>query len=254
MFFNTDLHIHTVLSPCGDLEMSPVAILERVKALHLDIIGITDHNSTRQAQIICGMGEKSGIKVLAGAEVTTREEVHCLVFFDQPQEVETFQEFLDHHLPEIKNDTDRFGHQVVVNSNNEIIYTEEKLLITALPVSIEALEAIVHGLNGLFIPAHIDRLRFGLLGQIGFIPDDLKADAMEFSPNCDIQALCNHHPEIRKYQWITGSDAHRLSDMGRCRTLLEINSKEFGSVKSVLTGNEGKRIQIINQPVNFITT
>lgn len=254
MLYNTDFHIHTVLSPCGDLEMSPVAIIDRARALQLDILGITDHNSTRQAQIIRELGEQSGIKVLTGAEVTTREEVHCLVFFDLPQSLERFQHFLDENLPDIKNDTDKFGYQVVVNQNNEILYTEDKLLISALPVSIDALEAIVHNLNGLFIPAHVDRLRFGLLGQLGFVPDDLRADALEISPICDLQSLCNHHPEIRKHALISGSDAHRLADMGRCRTLLEMNSKEFDSIKKLLAGNTSKDIQIINQTVNFLTS
>ncbi|HNX85999.1 MAG TPA: PHP domain-containing protein, partial [Bacteroidales bacterium] len=46
--FTADLHIHTVLSPCGDLDMSPDIILSQAMAKKLDLIGITDHNSTRQ--------------------------------------------------------------------------------------------------------------------------------------------------------------------------------------------------------------
>ena len=44
--YKADLHIHTVLSPCGDLEMSPKIIVEAAGKQGLDIIGITDHNST----------------------------------------------------------------------------------------------------------------------------------------------------------------------------------------------------------------
>ncbi len=39
--FSADLHIHTVISPCGDLDMSPIRIIERVLERKLDIIGIT---------------------------------------------------------------------------------------------------------------------------------------------------------------------------------------------------------------------
>ena len=35
--YRADLHIHTVLSPCGDIYMSPSAIIEQAKKLHLDI-------------------------------------------------------------------------------------------------------------------------------------------------------------------------------------------------------------------------
>ncbi|MDX9771348.1 MAG: PHP domain-containing protein, partial [Tenuifilaceae bacterium] len=44
--YRADLHIHTVLSPCGDLDMSPRNIVELAKARNLDIIAVTDHNST----------------------------------------------------------------------------------------------------------------------------------------------------------------------------------------------------------------
>ena len=50
--FRADLHIHTVLSPCGSLEMSPEQIIKSAIEKGLDIIGIADHNSTRQSRII----------------------------------------------------------------------------------------------------------------------------------------------------------------------------------------------------------
>ena len=50
MDIRADLHIHTVLSPCGDLEMSPENILHFAQIQGLNMIGITDHNSTRQAR------------------------------------------------------------------------------------------------------------------------------------------------------------------------------------------------------------
>lgn len=244
MKYSADLHIHTVLSPCGDLTMSPAAIIDRARELKLDIIGITDHNSTRQSMLVREIGERSGIKVFTGAEVTTKEEVHCLVFFDLPSELNAFQKFLDEKLPDIKNDPNRFGYQVVVNFLNEIIYTEEKLLISALPVSIDELGAIVHQLNGIFIPAHIDRMRFGLLGQLGFLPHDLSVDALEISPNCNIEKIVNTNPEVKNHTLIQGSDAHYLPDLGKCSTILEMSSKEFQEFKKTLNLNGQKNIEL----------
>ena len=42
MDIRADLHIHTVLSPCGDLEMSPENILHFAQIQGLNMIGITD--------------------------------------------------------------------------------------------------------------------------------------------------------------------------------------------------------------------
>ena len=64
MDIRADLHIHTVLSPCGDLEMSPENILYFAQVQGLNMIGITDHNSTRQAPIIRDYGKTKGIFVL----------------------------------------------------------------------------------------------------------------------------------------------------------------------------------------------
>ena len=72
MQFRADMHIHSVLSPCGDIEMSPSAIVAKAKEKGLDIIGLTDHNSTLNADVTRRLGEKAGLHVLMGAEVTTK--------------------------------------------------------------------------------------------------------------------------------------------------------------------------------------
>lgn len=121
-----DLHIHTVLSPCGDLEMSPLSILEAARKQKLDIIGITDHNSTRQSKIIRDAAKAFGIFVLTGAEVTTQEEAHCLAFFADDARLDVFQEYLDKHLPDFPNNPEKFGYQVVVDTQDQILYEEKK--------------------------------------------------------------------------------------------------------------------------------
>lgn len=135
-----DLHIHTVLSPCGDLEMSPANILRTARQKGLDIIGITDHNSTREAKIIRDAAENTGLFVLAGAEVTTREEVHCLAFFEEDGQLTDFQTYLDTYLPDIPNNPEKFGYQVVADIQDNIIYEEPKLLISAITPGLEEIE------------------------------------------------------------------------------------------------------------------
>ena len=99
--YRADLHIHTVLSPCGDLDISPTRIIEKAREKGLDIIGITDHNSTRHCSLIRELAQPAGIFVLMGAEVTTREEVHCLSFFENDDQLSEFQAYLEQHLPHV---------------------------------------------------------------------------------------------------------------------------------------------------------
>lgn len=82
--FRVDLHLHTCLSPCGSLEMSPQRIVETALERGLDAIAVTDHNSTLQCPEIQALGEERGLMVFAGAEVTTREEAHCVALVERP--------------------------------------------------------------------------------------------------------------------------------------------------------------------------
>ncbi|MEI7723735.1 MAG: PHP-associated domain-containing protein [Bacteroidota bacterium] len=232
--FRADLHIHTVLSPCGDLEMSPDTIISKAREMQLDIIGITDHNSTRQCKVISRMGALNGLIVLSGAEVTTKEEVHCLAFFETEEQLNNFQEFLDMNLPDIPNDVKRFGHQVVVDADNNIVFTEERLLISALNQSIDQVEAKVHSLNGLFIPAHIDKRRFGIIEQLGFVPPDLKVDALEISPFCRQKEFLAVHSELINYPFISGSDAHYPEQIGSRVTVFEMESGGFAEIRKAI--------------------
>ena len=244
--YRADLHIHTVLSPCGDLEMSPANIINKALEMNLDIIGISDHNSTRQCRLVREIGAGKGITVLCGAEVNTREEVHCLAFFPDEDSLGRFQSFLDLNLPDIRNVPSKFGYQVVVDEKEDIIYEEKRLLIAALNASIGETEAEVHRLGGIFIPAHIDRPRFSVLGQLGFLPPDLKADALEVSPATDREKFERNHPELSAYTFVSFSDAHYLPQIGKKLTIFEMDSPGFDEIRKALQKTDGRKTQIIN--------
>jgi len=240
--YRADLHIHSVLSPCGDLDMSPVNIVEEASRKGLDIIGITDHNTTRHTGLVKRLAEKKGIYVLTGAEINTREEVHCLVFFENSETITLLQEYLDHNLPEILNLPEIFGHQVEVDENENIIYEEKRLLSSAIRKSITDLEKFVHLNNGLFIPSHIDRFKNSIYSQLGILPDNLNADALEVSRATTIGKFGEMHPEIRKYSLIRSSDAHQPCDIGKATTTFLIEEPDFKEIKMALAGERGRRI------------
>jgi 3',5'-nucleoside bisphosphate phosphatase len=244
--FSADLHIHTVLSPCGDMDMSPDVIIAKAKAMNLDIIGITDHNSTLQCHLLRRLGERNQITVITGAEVTTKEEVHCLAFFETDELLNEFQKFLDEHLPDVKNDVRKFGYQLVVDAEKMVVLQEERLLISAIDQNIDQVEEKVHSLSGLFIPAHIDKKRFSIFGQLGFLPPDLKVDALEVSPFCDKEDFTRRHPELAGYCIISGSDAHFPYQIGSRLSLLELENPGFKEIRRLFGEKRGDKIMITN--------
>jgi 3',5'-nucleoside bisphosphate phosphatase len=238
--FKADLHIHTVLSPCGDLAMSPRNIVNKASEMGLDIIGITDHNSTRHCEVISKLAKEKGIMVLSGAEINTKEEVHCLTFFDGFEKLFEFQQYLDKHLPDIYNDPDYFGYQVVVDENDVILEEIKKLLISALDQSIEEVEAMVHSLGGIFIPAHVDKKANSIYSQLGFFPEGLFVDGIEVSARVNAQAFKSEHPELSKFAFVTNSDAHLPELIGSISTQFLMYHRTFEEIKMAL-GSMGER-------------
>lgn len=243
--YRADLHIHTTLSPCGDLEMHPVNIVSEAAKKGLDIIGITDHNSTRHCTLISKLAAEQDIFVLQGAEVTTKEEVHCLVFFENIDALSAFQVFLDNNLPDVLNVPEIFGYQVQVDENEMILFEEGRLLLNALNKSIEDVESFVHSLNGLFIPAHIDRKKNSIYSQLGFLPANLKADALEISRQLTPEQFGKSHPEINHYPLIRSSDAHFQENIGIAVTNFIIAEPSFSEISMALRNEGGRRITML---------
>lgn len=230
-----DWHIHTTLSPCGSLSMDPVTILTQAIRKELQVIGITDHNSTRQGRLMKQEFAGSSLMILTGAEVTTREEIHCLAFFDGIHALDEFQNYLDYHLPKISNNPVYFGDQVVVDVSGRIVYEEKNLLISALDQTLEQVAEFVSGRGGIFIPAHINRPSFSLLSQLGMVPDDLTADALEWVPGCTGGQYGSDGPEQLSLPVVYSSDAHNPEDIGSRFTDLEIFEWSFRGIKEGLT-------------------
>lgn len=244
--FRTDLHIHTVLSPCGDLEMSPACIVSLACKRGLDIIGITDHNSTKQCQLVSKLGRRLGLTVIAGCEMTSREEVHCLGFFEDFDALSEFQDYLDQHLTFILNDSDLFGYQLVVDEGENILEEQENYLGTSLDVSIEEVEQKVHELSGIFIPAHIDRPRNSLYSQLGFFPPELKVDALQISKLADENVVREKYKISSDITLVKFSDAHYPEDLGKTFTIFEMEEPSFEELRKALLGLDGRSVRILN--------
>ena len=112
--FKADLHIHTCLSPCTELNMSPRRILASAKKKDIDILGICDHNSTENSLAIMNAAKDMRIGIIPGMEVTSQEEVHVLALFDDIESALKLQQHVYENLPG-ENDAEAFGMQVIVN-------------------------------------------------------------------------------------------------------------------------------------------
>lgn len=229
-----DLHVHTCLSPCADDGMETIAIVEQAKKVGLDIIGICDHNSGENVGAMMKAGEREGLAVIPGVEVTSREEVHILGLFKTEQDLMRLQDIIYENLPG-ESDEEAFGPQLVVDEYGNVVGKNSKLLIGATTLTLEQIVDAIHRLAGLAIASHIDRQRFSLVGQLGFIPKDLKLDAIEISRPSSIE-------QEYDYPVITSSDAHFLQDIGRNSTCFMIEEISLGEIGQALRNEMGRMV------------
>ncbi|MBN1117707.1 MAG: PHP domain-containing protein [Bacteroidales bacterium] len=243
-WFRADIHIHSVLSPCGDLDMSPARIIHEAKNKKLDIIGITDHNSTKHAELMMKLGEKAGIKVIPGIEVNTLEEIHCLAFFENIEKTKAFQDFIDQKLVKIENVPDKFGQQLLVNEKEEILEEEKWWLNSTISATVNEVEEKVHKLAGVFIPAHVLRPSNGIYSQIGFIPQNLLVDAIEISSSTLNSGVYRSKKDLENYTIITGSDAHYPHIVGSSLTKFFLSKPTLNEIRMALKNKGGRKTRL----------
>src|SRR3990167_5526713 len=119
--FRADLHIHTCLSPCADIMMTPCRIVEKAASLGIDIIAICDHNSIENVKVTKGLAEEKRINVISGFEVTSSEEVHIIGLFRDIRDAIKIQDIVYENIQPGENDEKIFGMQVVVNERDEVL-------------------------------------------------------------------------------------------------------------------------------------
>lgn len=222
--------------------MHPSAVVEEALSRGLDIIAISDHNSSENVCYVMEAARGKTLTIIPGMEVTTREEVHVLSLFDSLAKLREFQEYVYANL-EGKNDEDVFGIQAIVNELGEVEGFNEHMLIGATKISIEDLAERVHGYGGLVIPAHIDRQSFSIIGQLGFVPPDVPFDALEISWRLGIAKGRERFPELSRYPFVTSSDAHFIRDIAQACTIMYLEEPSLGEIRKALRKEDGRYIE-----------
>lgn len=232
--FHADLHVHTCLSPCAEREMSPRAVVACARDKGLDLIAICDHNSAENVEAAGRAGEKEGLAVVGGMEITSREEVHVLGLFGEIRLLNEMQRVVYDNLPG-ENDPDTFGEQLVMDERDNVIGRNHRLLIGATGLTLEEVVRSVHEFEGLAVAAHVDRPSFSLLSQLGFVPEGLGLDGVEVCSGRAGEA-CGELPAI------FSSDGHTLDRIGARRTRFRIEQPTAGEIGMALKGVGGRRI------------
>lgn len=237
-----DFHIHTLLSPCAEIEMTPHHIVMRAAEFGIGAVAITDHNASANALAAVKAGERYGVKVFPGMEVECLEEAHIVVLFDTLKQLNAWQQLVDGKMNGLANNAEKFGGQFVVDDDDNFIREEERLLLAPLRMTAAEVVREVELLGGMSIAAHIDRPSYSIVGQLGFIEPDFGFAAAEISAagwraskQSKLQRVAGYLP------FVTDSDAHNIMDFVQGpKNLITVEELTIAELKLALTNSSGR--------------
>jgi PHP family Zn ribbon phosphoesterase len=241
--FRADLHVHTVLSPCADVEMIPPLIVQKALEKNIDLIAITDHNASANVAAVQKAAEGTSLTVLPGMEVQSREDVHLLTLFETLEELKSWQTEVDEALPNLPNQSAFFGEQYVVDETGEFIRMEERLLSTATRFSIDEIFERVDALGGIVIPAHVERTSYGLFPTLGLISEKWHVLALEISRHITPERAARMFPALGKLPLIQSGDVHQL-DGFLGTTIFTLASPSLMEIRMAFKGIDEREVCI----------
>ena len=211
-----DFHIHSCLSPCADMEMTPHSIAGMSYINGLNAIAVADHNCARNIRAVAKAAEQYGICTVPAIEAESAENIHLLCLFPDIDAAEEMGALLESHLPPIKNRPDIFGEQWIMNELDEKAGQIDALLINATDLTIEQIKEETQNRGGICVAAHIDREKNGIVAILGCVPDNMNFSTLELSDTA------GDRKKDAKYKYITNRDAHTLTDISQKVNFLEV--------------------------------
>lgn len=222
-----DLHMHSCLSPCADDDMTPNNMAGMGTICGLQIMALTDHNTTKNCPAFFEAAKRQGIIPIAGMELTTAEDIHLCCLFETLEQAAAFDEAVADKRLLVDNRPDIFGDQMIMNGQDEVIGIEPHFLPNATDLSLEQAAALCVAYGGVCYPAHIDRTANGILAVLGDFPADPPFGIAEVRDTDKIEQLKEKHPILKDVLFVSGSDAHYLWDIREATCSVELEDEPY---------------------------
>lgn len=200
--------------------MTPANLAGMCALAGLQVVALTDHNTSDNCPAFCRAARSLGLVALAGMELCTREEIHVICLFPTPQAATPFSRYVQQHLPPIPNNPDIFGRQIRMGRDDVILSEEPAMLAAATDIGIDQVAALTARFGGIAYPAHIDRDCFSLLSVLGMWEPSLGFSLAELSLHAPSELT--QRPDLAGIPLLTSSDAHYLHQIPDARFTLEV--------------------------------
>jgi len=214
--------MHSILSPCADELMTPNNILNMAMLNGLDILAITDHNSTKQLKVFSQLQESYDFIIIPGVEVSVKEGFDVLCYFRSFKDAFAFDSFLTPHLNgEWGNYT---SENQIITDIYDLTFDVVNTPLTNTNLLYSDLVKEVRKYDGILILAHINRPSCTPLNS--YTLEEMDFDAIEIAPY-GREEFIEAHPEVKQYTIFHNSDAHSLLTMSEKYFSIELKEKSI---------------------------
>jgi hypothetical protein len=220
-----DLHMHSCLSPCAEEEMTPNNVVNMAMIKGLDILAVADHNHCGNVRALQAVAAKRDMLLVPAMELQTVEDVHLLCLFRKIDDLEAFFRIVDGAMLKIPNRPERFGHQLLMDDQDEPVGEVAHTLITSCQLSLGEAVAEVKRLGGVAVPAHVNRGSNSVLSNLGFIPPGEDFKTIEVTAGAMGDQFLELHSEMAAYRILRNSDAHQLVDISERDNGIELETR-----------------------------
>lgn len=215
MLVRYDLHVHSALSPCADDDMTPANIVGYAALEGIQIVAIADHNAIGNVKVAMEVGEAYGVCVVPAMELQTQEDIHVLCLFPTFEALQGFFDAID--FPSIKNKPSVFGNQLIVDEDDNVVATEERLLHVGANIAVERVPSLAESFGGIAVAAHVDREENGMVEILGDVVEEY--GTIELSSH----ATQAHYDRFSAKKIICNSDAHWLDAIGKAGATMTLD-------------------------------
>jgi len=207
MKYYYDLHIHSVLSACADVLMTPNNIINMAHIKGLHILAVTDHNSLKQLPIVSEIMESYEMLLVFGCEVALKDGSHILCYFKTLEEALTFDEMLTPYLVLEELDLTKYNEQVLTDIDDLKKSSIPDYLGNPTSLSFDNLVELTKPFDTLLVLAHVDRHKNSGIAYL--FREEVDAVELKADASHEIVHLIN----CANKRILYSSDAHQLTDI-----------------------------------------
>jgi PHP family Zn ribbon phosphoesterase len=202
---------------------------------------VCDHNTCDNAEAVARAGGGQ-LAVIAGMEITTAEEVHVLGLFPGLEAARKAMQRVQAGLPAWAPPRG-CTQQRLLDEEGRILGYESHLLAGSSGLALSEAVAMIRALGGLAVASHVDRKSFSVIGQLGFLPPEVRFDALEISAAGAARGRAADF-QAAGLPLLSSSDGHCPEEVGAGCTLLEAEEPSFAELALALRGHGGRRCGI----------